>query len=391
MSIILFYNSSDQTNYFLLELLQLEGYSIQTLSSITDIRKKNLNNILLIIYHATDIDKTKKDIVEIKAICSILPIIVWSDILDIYFLIDCIKLGAIDIIVKPMNQNRLIQTINEINFSKERKPDKESFENIESIHPFIGISAAVNQIKIMIDSVAPQNTRVLITGQNGVGKELVAQWIHYKSPRKNAPLIELNCAAIPNELIESELFGYEKGAFTSSLKQHVGKFEEANGGTLFLDEIGDMSLLAQTKILRVLQEHSITRIGSNKPIPVDVRIIAATNKNLLKEIAQKKFRLDLYHRLSVVMIHVPSLNERRDDIPDLINFFIDKICKEYKMPIKKITNEAVYALREYDWTGNIRELHNVMERLIVFCSQTITLLDINRYVFSSIYSDSDHY
>jgi len=220
----------------------------------------------------------------------------------------------------------------------------------------------------------------LITGENGVGKELVARWIHEKSSRNSGPMVEVNCAAIPGELIESELFGHEKGSFTSAIKQRIGKFEQANGGTLFLDEIGDMSLNAQAKVLRALQEGKITRVGADKDINVDVRVIAATNKDLLKEVDDKTFRLDLYHRLGVIIIHVPSLNERREDVPPLVNYFLTLIASEYGQSKKSIDKDALDALQKYNWTGNIRELRNVVERLIIFSGKTITMQDIDGHV-----------
>jgi DNA-binding NtrC family response regulator len=245
----------------------------------------------------------------------------------------------------------------------------------------IGSSVALVKIKETIEKVAPTDARVLITGENGVGKELVAKALHEKSNRANGPFIEVNCSAIPSELIESELFGHEKGSFTSAIKQRIGKFEQANGGTLFLDEIGDMSLSAQAKVLRALQEGKITRVGGEKEISVDVRILAATNKDLLKEIEAKNFRLDLYHRLGVILIHVPSLNDRKEDIPQLVQHFLNIINEEYKHPAKQIDASAIIALQEYNWTGNIRELRNIVERLVIMSNQTITKKDVENYIF----------
>ena len=238
----------------------------------------------------------------------------------------------------------------------------------------------MKKIKETIEKVAPTDARILITGDNGVGKELVARWVHEKSNRASAPIVEVNCAAIPSELIESELFGHEKGSFTSAIKQRIGKFETANGGTLFLDEIGDMSLSAQAKVLRALQENKITRVGGDKEIKVDVRVIAATNKDLLKEVEEKNFRLDLYHRLSVILIHVPSLNERRDDIPMLVEKFLEDICSDYGIAQKPIDDDAIKLLQEYNWTGNIRELRNVVERLVILSGKNITTEDVKSYV-----------
>jgi transcriptional regulator with GAF, ATPase, and Fis domain len=240
----------------------------------------------------------------------------------------------------------------------------------------IGDSPAMQHIKEMIDKVAPTDARVLITGKNGTGKELVARWLHEKSNRSGYPFVEVNCAAIPSELIESELFGHEKGAFTSAHKQRKGKFEQANGGTIFLDEIGDMSLSAQAKVLRALQENKISRVGSDKEIKVDVRVIAATNKNLNDEIKEAKFREDLYHRISVILIDVPTLNEREDDIPLLADYFMNQICEENGMVKKEITEDAFEELKKITWTGNIREFRNVLERLIILCGETITGEDV---------------
>jgi transcriptional regulator with GAF, ATPase, and Fis domain len=248
------------------------------------------------------------------------------------------------------------------------------------VQEIIGESAAVKKIKETIEKVAPTDARVLITGENGVGKELVARWLHEKSNRNTGPIVEVNCAAIPSELIESELFGHEKGSFTSAVKQRIGKFETASGGSLFLDEIGDMSLNAQAKVLRALQEGKITRVGAEKDINVDVRVIAATNKDLLKEVEDKNFRLDLYHRLGVIIIHVPSLNERREDVPLLVEYFLDIIALEYGQPKKGIEPRAMDALQQHNWTGNIRELRNVVERLIILSGKTITLEDVENYV-----------
>jgi two-component system, NtrC family, nitrogen regulation response regulator NtrX len=244
----------------------------------------------------------------------------------------------------------------------------------------IGESEGIRKIKDTIEKVAPTEARVLITGENGVGKELVARWLHEKSNRVDGPMVEVNCAAIPSELIESELFGHEKGSFTSAIKQRIGKFEQANGGTLFLDEIGDMSLSAQAKVLRALQEGKITRVGADKDINVDVRVVAATNKDLMKEVENKTFRLDLYHRLSVILIHVPSLNERKDDIPLLVDKFLENICNDYGIAKKIIADEAIKALEDYNWTGNIRELRNVVERLVILSGKTITKEDVKNYV-----------
>jgi transcriptional regulator with GAF, ATPase, and Fis domain len=263
------------------------------------------------------------------------------------------------------------------NLVKESKVLKRKVFKVEEI---IGNSEEVKKIKATIDKVAATDARVLITGENGVGKELVARWLHEKSNRTSGQLVEVNCAAIPSELIESELFGHEKGSFTSAIKQRIGKFEQANGGTLFLDEIGDMSLSAQAKVLRALQEGKITRVGGDKEINVDVRVIAATNKDLFKEVEEKKFRLDLYHRLSVIIIHVPSLNKRKEDIPLLIEHFLQDICTEYGIAKKNIEEDALKLLQDYNWTGNVRELRNVVERLIILSGKAILKDDVNNYV-----------
>jgi two-component system nitrogen regulation response regulator NtrX len=248
------------------------------------------------------------------------------------------------------------------------------------VQDIVGESMPIKKIKETIDKIAPTEARVLITGENGVGKELVARWIHEKSSRVNGPMVEVNCAAIPGELIESELFGHEKGSFTSAVKQRIGKFEQANGGTLFLDEIGDMSLNAQAKVLRALQEGKITRVGADKDVNVDVRVIAATNKDLLKEVESKNFRLDLYHRLGVIIVHVPSLNDRLGDIPLLVDRFLEDIAAEYGQPKKSIDRKSMDLLQKYNWSGNIRELRNVVERLIILSGRTITTDDIENYV-----------
>jgi transcriptional regulator with GAF, ATPase, and Fis domain len=251
---------------------------------------------------------------------------------------------------------------------------------VSRVQEMIGESEAIRKIKDTITKVAPTEARVLVTGENGSGKELVARWLHEKSNRANAPIIEVNCAAIPGELIESELFGHEKGSFTSAVKQRIGKFEQANGGTLFLDEIGDMSLSAQAKVLRALQEGKITRVGGEKEISVDVRVIAATNKDLLNEVAEKNFRMDLYHRLSVILVHVPSLNDRRTDIPLLVDKFLADIAAEYGQAVKSIDKKAMEALQQHNWTGNIRELRNVVERLIILSGKSIGMEDVRNYV-----------
>ncbi len=299
---------------------------------------------------------------------------------DIDTAVECIKKGAFDFIQKPLDLNRILITIKnateKVSLVKETKILKKKVYGQE----MVGESAPIKHIKEMIDKVAPTDARVLIIGSNGTGKELVARNLHQRSNRSAAPYVEVNCAAIPSELIESELFGHEKGAFTSAIKQHKGKFEQADGGTLFLDEIGDMSLAAQAKVLRVLQEKKLSRVGSDKDIMVDVRVLAATNKNLKEEIAQNRFREDLYHRLSVIVIKVPTLDDRKDDIPLLVDHFIAQICAETGMPQREIDTDAMQLLVEKSWTGNIRELRNVVERLLILSGSRITAEDVKAYV-----------
>jgi two-component system nitrogen regulation response regulator NtrX len=294
--------------------------------------------------------------------------------------VDAVKKGAFDYLAKPIDLNRLLVTIrNAMDKTTLVTETKILKKKIGKSYEMIGDSKALNNIRDMIEKVAPTDARVLITGSNGSGKELVAREIHNKSSRANAPLIEVNCAAIPSELIESELFGHEKGAFTSAVATRKGKFELAEGGTIFLDEIGDMSLSAQAKVLRALQENKITRVGGDKEIKVDVRIIAATNKDLKKEIEKGEFREDLFHRLSVIPIQVPSLNDRKEDIPALAEHFINLICTDYGMPMKTISKDALKALQQKDWTGNIREFRNVIERLIILCGKEITDKDVKQF------------
>lgn len=306
-----------------------------------------------------------------------LPFIMISGHGTIDTAVEATKKGAYDFLQKPPDLNRLLITVRNALEKKELVTETRILKRkVSKTRDIIGNTSPIQRIKDTIEKVAPTEARVLITGENGSGKELVARWIHEKSNRANGPLIEVNCAAIPSELIESELFGHEKGSFTSAIKQRIGKFEQANGGTLFLDEIGDMSPSAQSKVLRALQESKITRVGGEKEIPVDVRIIAATNKDLFKEIEQNNFRMDLYHRLSVIIIHVPSLNERKEDIPEIAMNFLDEICAEYGMPTKEIDENALNALKEINWTGNIRELHNMVERLIILSDKKITAEDV---------------
>ncbi len=361
------------------EILQHEGYKADVAENGEDgLKKFSSENFDVVL---CDIKMPKMDGIEFlekaKAINPDVPIIMISGHGNIETAVEAVKKGAYDFISKPPDLNRMLITIrnatDKTQLVTETKTLKRKFSKVQDM---IGESAGIKKIKETIAKVAPTDARVLVTGENGVGKELVARWMHELSNRNTKPIVEVNCAAIPGELIESELFGHEKGSFTSAFKQRIGKFEQANGGTLFLDEIGDMSVEAQAKVLRALQEGIITRVGGDKEIHVDVRVIAATNKNLLQEIEQKKFRLDLYHRLSVIMIQVPSLNERRDDIPLLIEKFLTDICTDYGIARKQIEKKAIALLQQYNWTGNIRELHNVVERLIILSGNTISETDV---------------
>lgn len=308
------------------------------------------------------------------------PVIMISGHGTIETAVDAIKKGAYDYVAKPLDLNRLLITIrNALDKSRLMTETRSLKKRISKKYEIIGETEVMNGIREMIDRVAPTHARVLITGDNGTGKELVARQLHEKSLRARGPFIEVNCAAIPSELIESNLFGHEKGSFTSAIKQRKGDFELATGGTIFLDEIGDMSLTAQAKVLRALQENKIMRVGGEKEIPVDVRVIAATNKNLKDEIAAGRFREDLYHRLSVILIHVPPLRERVDDIPVLAHYFMEEICAEQGKPLMFFTDEAFEELKMMKWTGNIRELRNVVERLIILCDKEITDSDVRRF------------
>ena len=309
-----------------------------------------------------------------------IPVIMISGHGNIDTAVECIKKGAYDFIEKPLDLNRILITIRNANDKATLVRENKNLRKKDSkVPPLVGKSAAISRIWTMIDRVATTDARVLITGSNGTGKELVARWLHEKSHRSAMPFVEVNCAAIPGELIESELFGHEKGSFTSAIRQHKGKFEQADGGTLFLDEIGDMSLAAQAKVLRVLQENKISRVGSDKDIHVDVRIVTATNKDLVSEIEKGAFREDLYHRLSVILIHVPPLAERKEDIPLLTQYFIEQICAEYGIAPKDITPEAMEELQKLHWTGNVRELRNVVERLIILSPATISAEEVKAY------------
>ncbi|PZR25142.1 MAG: response regulator [Citrobacter freundii] len=367
----------------LTEILSFEGYKLDEASDgeegLKKFKEKTFDLVLC------DIKMPKLDGIEFlqkaSEINPDIPIIMISGHGNIETAVEAVKKGAYDYISKPPDLNRLLITIrNAMERTSLVTETKVLKRKVSRVQEMIGASAPMQKIKDTIDKVAPTDARILITGENGVGKELVARWVHEKSNRNTGPLVEVNCAAIPTELIESELFGHEKGSFTSAIKQRIGKFEQANGGTLFLDEIGDMSLSAQAKVLRALQEGKITRVGADKDINVDVRVIAATNKDLLEEVDAKTFRLDLYHRLSVILIHVPSLNARRDDIPMLVDQFLEDICADYGIVKKNIDDDALKLLQEYNWTGNIRELRNVVERLVILSSKSITGEDVKSYV-----------
>jgi DNA-binding NtrC family response regulator len=318
---------------------------------------------------------------EIVKLYPSLPVLMISGHGDIDTAVETIRKGAYDYISKPPDLNRLLNSVrNALDKGSLVEENKKLKKKVSKKYEMIGSSSKLKEIKEMIEKVAPSDARVMITGPNGVGKEIVAHWIHEKSSRSKYEMLEVNCAAIPSELIESELFGHEKGAFTSANKQRKGKFELANGGTIFLDEIGDMSLSAQAKVLRVLQENKISRVGGDKSIKVDVRVIAATNKDLKKEIADGKFREDLYHRLAVIPINVPSLNDRKDDIPELIEYFSKRICEEQGVAVKKFETKALKLLKEKDWSGNIRELRNVVERLIILGGKTVSKEDVAKFV-----------
>ena len=328
-----------------------------------------------------DIKMAKMDGIEVlqklQEVSSDVPVIMISGHGNIDTAVDSIKKGAFDFLEKPLDLNRLLITIrNALERGSLITQTKVLKKQVSKKYEIVGNSPAIVKVKEMIDRIAPTEARVLITGANGTGKELVAHQIHEKSNRARGPFVEVNCAAIPSELIESELFGHEKGSFTSAIKQRIGKFEQASGGTIFLDEVGDMSLAAQAKVLRALQENKITRVGSDKDIHVDVRVVAATNKNIREEIDHNRFREDLYHRLSVILIHVPTLNERQEDIPLLADHFNTLICGEYGMGKKKIKPDAIAELQKIIWTGNIREFRNVLERLIILCPEEITGRDV---------------
>ena len=383
MASLLIIDDEKSIRNVLKDILSNEGYTIEEAADGEEgLRKFKAGNFDTVL---CDIKMPKLDGIEFlqkaKEVNPDVPIIIISGHGNIETAVDAVKKGAFDYIAKPPDLNRLLITIrnalDKTILVKETKILKKKVSGVQSI---IGNSDPIIKIKATIEKVAPTDARVLITGENGTGKELVARWLHEKSNRSNSPIVEVNCAAIPSELIESELFGHEKGSFTSAIKQRIGKFEQANGGTLFLDEIGDMSLSAQAKVLRALQEGKITRVGGEKEINVDVRVIAATNKDLLREVEAKNFRLDLYHRLGVILIHVPSLNDRKDDIPILVEHFLTDIAAEYRQLIKSINKKALDALQSHNWTGNIRELRNVVERLVILSGKEITQEDVKSYI-----------
>ncbi len=382
MAKILIIDDEKSIRKTLREILEYEKYHVDEASDgaegITMIQKEKYDIVLC------DIKMPKMDGIEvldkIMQLSADTPIVMISGHGNIETAVEAVKKGAFDFIAKPLDLNRLLVTIrNAMDKSTLVTETKVLKKKVSKTFDMVGESKAIVQIQEMIERVAPTDARVLVTGGNGSGKELVARWLHEKSNRANAPLIEVNCAAIPSELIESELFGHEKGAFTSAINQRKGKFEQAEGGTLFMDEIGDMSLSAQAKVLRALQENKITRVGGEKEIKVNVRVVAATNKDLQKEIAAGNFREDLYHRLSVILIHVPSLNERKEDIPLLAEHFLKMICEDHGMPNKSFSKDAIKELQKINWTGNIREFRNVVERLIILCDKTITDKDVIAY------------
>lgn len=387
MARILIVDDEQSIRRTLKEILEFEKYQVDEAADgvecLTYLKQTHYDVIIL------DIKMPKMDGLEalekIQTIAADTPVVMISGHASIDTAVEAVKKGAFDFISKPPDLNRLLITIrnamDKSSLITETKALQRKVGKLK-MQEMIGHSPALGLIHDTIERVAPTDARILINGDNGTGKELVARWVHAKSPRCNYPIVEVNCAAIPSELIESELFGHEKGAFTSAIKQRIGKFEQANGGTLFLDEIGDMSLSAQAKVLRALQENRIVRVGGDKEIAVDVRVIAATNKDLRKMIQEGRFREDLYHRLAVIIIQVPSLNERREDIPELVDHFIEMICEEYGTPVKPIENDAIKALQQVNWTGNIRELRNVVERLIILSGKSITKKDIQLYVMS---------
>jgi two-component system, NtrC family, nitrogen regulation response regulator NtrX len=380
---ILIIDDEESIRSTLKDILEYEDFKVDTAADgeegLRMIKEENYDAILC------DVKMPKRDGLEVleEGLRSNpeLQFIMISGHADIQTAVEATKKGAYDFIQKPPDLNRLLISVRNAMDKTELVTETRILKRkVTKVREITGDSPIISKIKETIERVGPTDARVLVTGSNGTGKELVARWIHEKSSRAAGPIVEVNCAAIPSELIESELFGHEKGAFTGALKQRSGKFEQAHGGTLFLDEIGDMSLSAQAKVLRALQEHKIARVGGDKDITVDVRIIAATNKDLLSEIEEGNFREDLYHRLSVILIHVPSLKERKEDIPQLVDLFLKEIAEEYKMPNSpRITRKAVEELMKLEWRGNVRELHNVIERLVIMSDGEITENEVTSF------------
>ncbi len=371
------------------EILEYEDYAVDEAEdgevALKKLAGQKYDLVLL------DVKMPKRDGMEVLQVVGEkqpeVPVVMISGHGTIETAVEATKLGAFDFIEKPPDLNRLLLTLRnaldrgQLQTENRRMRQAIAEQTRSEITPMLGESTGLARIKDTIRRVAPTDARVLITGEAGTGKELVARWVHHLSGRKDGPLVEVNCAAIPSELIESELFGHEKGSFTGATKQRVGKFEQANGGTLFLDEIGDMSLSAQAKVLRALQENRISRVGGDRSIPVDVRVVAATNKNLLEQIEENEFREDLYHRLSVILVHVPPLRERRDDIPMIAMHFAERLARRNGMPAKTFSPEALEKLKAFDWRGNVRELHNVVERLLILSEgDTVQVRDVERYV-----------
>ena len=384
MSRILIIEDEEAIRRVLVKILSEENASYELFEASDGVSGLNMvknNNFDLIL---CDIKMPKMDGVEvlenIKKIKEQIPIVMISGHGDLETAVSTMRLGAYDYISKPPDLNRLLNTVrNALDRQKLIFENKKLKQIISKKYEMVGDSEPMLHIKSIIDKVAPTNARILVTGPNGTGKELVAHWIHQKSNRDKGPMVEVNCAAIPSELIESELFGHTKGAFTNAIKDREGKFEAANDGTLFLDEIGDMSLSAQAKVLRALQENRIQRVGSDKNVKVNVRVIAATNKNLKTEITKGRFREDLYHRLAVILIEVPPLEKRREDIPKLVKFFSSQIANEQGISVKKFSDKSIELLKGFDWTGNIRELRNVVERLIILGSDEINANDVIKF------------
>jgi two-component system, NtrC family, nitrogen regulation response regulator NtrX len=363
------------------EILEYEKFEVDEAAEGQEALEKAKNNRYDLIL--LDIKMPRMDGIEVLEQLikfTDVPVVMISGHGTVETVVEAVKKGAYDYITKPLDLNRLLVTIRNAQERQTLVTETKALKRrVSKTYDMIGDSPAMHEIKAMTERVAPTDARVLITGQNGTGKELVARWLHELSNRANGPFVEVNCAAIPSELIESVLFGHEKGSFTSAIKQRKGDFEQANGGTLFLDEIGDMSLSAQAKVLRALQESKIMRVGGEKDIPVDVRVIAATNKDIPKEIEKNNFREDLYHRLAVIVIHVPTLNDREEDIPLIANHFLEEVCQSMAKPLMQFDDKALESLKKIQWTGNVRELHNVVERLAILCDQTITEDNIRKY------------